>query len=1177
MRNLMKKVILFWLVLCNIISLAPVAHALNNTTMDNISTIDKVSYNIDLNEDGSLPNATILNVDITWNYRSASNYNLSPTIYTYASTSDGHSIQGSWNYSTGVLEPQYGDRIWQDSRRPVLSFANFSDRLNPSDKKVFVTICAGYLNYPDYYVEILPNGGSAQHLGEATDFFYDTPITFEIDLEHPKGTIDFSDNDNTDDDETVDSDGDGIPDVWEIYGVDMDGDGTIDLPLNEMGADPHTPDIFVEVDWMIQPEKYFLGICIQQEINLAPSESAMRLVYEAFKDHGINLHIDAGPSSIDFVTGKTWGKLSEGNEIPYEKNFKLGEKWEHWDEVAGDNFPENRRSIFRHCMFVNQYNGGTSSGKANGIPGQYFIVANQEWVRDTGDLGVAGTFMHELGHTLGLCHGGYDHEGNRTPDINNMYKPNYLSIMNYLFQTTGLAGTHEINYSEYTLPDLDEESLSEQNGIDPDGITDGTGLGTKLNINIDLRWFKEIPLISRTSVDFNGWWGIEDSPVSVDLNKDGEKTVLTGTEDWSHIVYAGGAIGNSNSLIDAGGINAPQSNNNDELNELSLEVALEAGVLGNLGSGAIEALGPHTLLTDTDLQTIYIRVKNMSSEPVKFTLQIDGNEICESTSLDVSVAASLDKVSYVDVPIPIKNTDIDGEYIIKAKLLYSGNMVTTADFPVTILQPTQEILNAIKTLIEDNSIGLPEIVLDEYVDIYNNFGTMGYTITFDPNGGIVTPVSVTTSGNGVLSTLPTPTRTGGYRFDGWYTAPLGGILITPNYVFNSNTTVYAHWVNDSMPEKPSVPVTGIELSTQKINLNRVGDAYQIEADVTPINATNKAVTWVSSNPNVATVSDNGLVTAISEGSATITVTTEDGQKVATCIVTVHIESSFSGTDGGGSGGSATPTSYTITTGETDGGTITISHKTASKGKTVTITAVPDEGFTLETLSVSDKNGNEIKLTKETETSYTFKMPESKVTVTAIFTETVVEPEPVVLPFDDISQSAWYYGAVEYVYLNHMMQGTAGRLFSPDAEMSRAMIATVLYRLENTPAPTKDASFNDVETNKWYTDAIRWAAENNVINGYGNNRFGPMDSVTREQLAVILYNYTASKGISVEAVGDLSTFSDAEATSDWAEEAISWAVGVGLLSGKGNGILDPSGTATRAEVAQMLMNYLTKAA
>lgn len=96
-----------------------------------------------------------------------------------------------------------------------------------------------------------------------------------------------------------------------------------------------------------------------------------------------------------------------------------------------------------------------------------------------------------------------------------------------------------------------------------------------------------------------------------------------------------------------------------------------------------------------------------------------------------------------------------------------------------------------------------------------------------------------------------------------------------------------------------------------------------------------------------------------------------------------------------------------------------------------------------------------------------------------------------------------------------------------------------------------------------------------MSGYGNNQFGPMDSVTREQLAVILYNCTASKGISVEAAGDLSVFHDAEDTSDWAEKAISWAVGVGLLSGKGNGILDPTGTATRAEVAQILMNYCTK--
>ena len=273
-------------------------------------------------------------------------------------------------------------------------------------------------------------------------------------------------------------------------------------------------------------------------------------------------------------------------------------------------------------------------------------------------------------------------------------------------------------------------------------------------------------------------------------------------------------------------------------------------------------------------------------------------------------------------------------------------------------------------------------------------------------------------------------------------------------------------------------------------------------------------------------------------------------------------------------GSSDPT-YSITTEDTNGGTITINPEMASKGKTVTITAAPDDGFALKTLSVTDKNGNKIELTKQTETSYTFKMPASKVTVSATFTEIVVEPEPIVLPFNDISQSAWYYGAVEYVYSTDMMQGTSATTFSPEVEMSRGMIATVLYRLANTPALTDNISFSDVGGNEWYTDAIQWAAENSIMSGYGNNRFGPMDSVTREQLAVILYNYTTSEGISVEAAGDLSVFHDAEDTSDWAEEAISWAVGVGLLSGKGNGILDPTGTATRAEVAQILMNYCTK--
>lgn len=177
-------------------------------------------------------------------------------------------------------------------------------------------------------------------------------------------------------------------------------------------------------------------------------------------------------------------------------------------------------------------------------------------------------------------------------------------------------------------------------------------------------------------------------------------------------------------------------------------------------------------------------------------------------------------------------------------------------------------------------------------------------------------------------------------------------------------------------------------------------------------------------------------------------------------------------------------------------------------------------------------------------------------------------------FSDVPLTHWGIEGINFVSSREIFVGTSDTSFTPEGIMNRGMIATVLYRLKNTPVLTGGTAFSDVEADEWYTEAIQWAAENDIMNGYGNNRFGPMDSVTREQLAVILYNYTASEGISVDVIGDLSVFDDAEETSDWAKEAISWAVGVGLLSGKGNGILDPTATATRAEVAQMLMNYFT---
>ena len=197
-----------------------------------------------------------------------------------------------------------------------------------------------------------------------------------------------------------------------------------------------------------------------------------------------------------------------------------------------------------------------------------------------------------------------------------------------------------------------------------------------------------------------------------------------------------------------------------------------------------------------------------------------------------------------------------------------------------------------------------------------------------------------------------------------------------------------------------------------------------------------------------------------------------------------------------------------------------------------------------------------------------------------FSKYVVGYDPTLIwnnTYVDVTSDDWFYDAVQYVAANGMMSGIGSNQFAPAVTTNRAMVVTVLHRLQNTPIPNAANTFQDVADDQWYSDAVLWAAEHEIVGGYGNGQFGPTDSITREQLAVILYNYAVYTGVDTTASFDLSSFTDAEFTSTWAKEAVSWSVSVGLLSGKGNGILDPTGTATRAEVAQMLMNYCTKVA
>ena len=181
-------------------------------------------------------------------------------------------------------------------------------------------------------------------------------------------------------------------------------------------------------------------------------------------------------------------------------------------------------------------------------------------------------------------------------------------------------------------------------------------------------------------------------------------------------------------------------------------------------------------------------------------------------------------------------------------------------------------------------------------------------------------------------------------------------------------------------------------------------------------------------------------------------------------------------------------------------------------------------------------------------------------------------QEVQLPFTDVSDSAWYYEAVSYAYQNNLFNGTSATTFGPDVTMNRAMLVTVLYSMEGNPAVSGELTFKDVSKDAWYHNAVLWATQKEIISGYSADQFGSNDTLTREQMALILNGYAKNKGYDVSAKGDVSGFTDVKSISDWALSSVEWAVGETLLSGKDGGKLAPTSGATRAEVAQILMRF-----
>ena len=268
------------------------------------------------------------------------------------------------------------------------------------------------------------------------------------------------------------------------------------------------------------------------------------------------------------------------------------------------------------------------------------------------------------------------------------------------------------------------------------------------------------------------------------------------------------------------------------------------------------------------------------------------------------------------------------------------------------------------------------------------------------------------------------------------------------------------------------------------------------------------------------------------------------------------------------GGSYTPPTYppTVERPSEGGGAAAVSPSRPERSDTVTVTPRPNEGYQVDAITVTDKNGKPVEVTARPNGTYTFIQPASKVKI-----EVTYKPveRPWSNPFADVSEDDWYYEAVRYVQENSLINGYSDGRFGANDTLSRAQLAQILFNKEGKPGVNYLLDFSDVADEAWYTEAVRWAASQGIVGGYGNGTFGPNDPITREQLAVMLWRYSGNPAATSKELH----FNDMDEISGFALEALRWAVENGILNGYGDGRLGPQGQVTRAQAAQMLKNFI----
>lgn len=321
--------------------------------------------------------------------------------------------------------------------------------------------------------------------------------------------------------------------------------------------------------------------------------------------------------------------------------------------------------------------------------------------------------------------------------------------------------------------------------------------------------------------------------------------------------------------------------------------------------------------------------------------------------------------------------------------------------------------------------------------------------------------------------------------------------------------------------------------------------------------------------NAVTMTDNGdgtysatlpnktqtyTFTAVYDGSQTIAPKTD--------FTTVKVQQRSSG------GGEPAKPSFPVKIANSGDGVAKVDKSYASAGAKVTITVTPGRNATVQRITVTDEDGERLKLTENRDGTYSFTMPSGTVNVYVRFSGSG-------LPFADVPSGSWYYDDVAYVYDTGLMTGLTATTFGPNLSTTRGMIVTILWRMENEPAAKHGCPFADVRRGSYYEQAIAWASENGIVTGFDASTFAPDRAITREQLAAILFRFAAYRGMDAVTLREnLSSFQDQAAISAYAVSALNWAVGEGLMQGTGDK-LEPTGSATRAQVAAMLRRFIQR--